>query len=278
MKTMKKLIFNTTILLCSVLILSSCKKDKEETPDQTIIGETSAAQSDFDDLQKEAEDIMEQKNSGTLRIAANPCFTFVWDSTVTQTITLTFDSTLCRGRTRNGQVIIHYTGKYRTPGTVVTITLNNYSVNGHYIQGKKVITNNGVNASGKYSYSVKVSDVAGTGFAKLIFPDGTYIDWKSDRTNTWDQGSSSLTLLDDEWVINGIFSGVSREGVNFSGSLSSLRYKIACWYSYIFYPESGSLSVTTPEGTRSLDFGDGTCDKNVKFTALNGKVFDIVLK
>jgi hypothetical protein len=278
MKIMKKIFFNTAILFCTVIILNSCKKDNDETPDQTIVGETSQTQSDFDDLQKEAEDVMEKKNSGTLRMAANPCYSLVWDSSAAHLITLTFDSTYCNGRTRSGKILIHYTGPYRTAGTVVTITLNNYSVNGHKIDGMKVITNNGLNSSGKFSYSVKVSDLAGTGLAKLTFPDGTFTTWKSDRTNIWDQGSGSYTVLDDEWVISGIFSGVSRGGVSFSGSLTDLRYKIACWFSYIFYPESGSLSVTTNEGTRSIDFGDGTCDKKAKYTALNGKTYNVDLR
>jgi hypothetical protein len=276
---MKKILFNSALLLCMVIIFNACKKAKDETPDQTIVGETSATQSDFDDLQKEMEDVMEKKNNGTLRLAANPCYTLVWDSSAAHLITLTYNGTYCNGRTRSGDIIIHYTDYFRNSGAVITITLNNFYVNGHKVEGKKVITNNGINGSGKYSFSVSVSDVAGTGFAKLTFTDGTYTNWKSSRTHTWDQGSSTpLTLLDDEWVISGTFSGVSREGVSFTGTLSTLRYKIACWYAFIFYPESGSLSVTTSEGTRSLDFGTGDCDKKAKYTALNGKTYDIDLR
>jgi hypothetical protein len=278
---MKKILFNSALLICMAIVFNACKKEEETTPDQTIVGETSATQSDFDDLQKEAEDIMEAKNSGTLRQATTRCFTFVWDSSAAQLITLTFDSTYCNGRVRNGQIIIHYTGKYRTTGTQVTITLNNYSVNGRKVTGKKVITNTGetVPGNGKYSYTVAVSDVAGSGFAQITFRDGTTTTWKSNRTNIWDLGSfTPFTLTDDEWLVSGTFSGVSRAGVSFTGSLSSLRYKILCWYSYIFYPESGSLSVTTTEGTRSIDFGSGACDKKAKYTALNGKSYDIDLR
>jgi hypothetical protein len=280
---MKKILFNSALLFCMAIIFNACQKDKDKTPDQTIVGETSTTQSNFDDIQKEMEDVMEKKNNGTLRVAANPCYTVLWDSSAAHLITLTYDGSYCNGRTRSGQILIHYTDYFRNTGAVITITLNNFYINGNRVQGKKVVTNNG-NGSGKYSFSVVVSDstavgTAGTGFAKITFTDGSYTNWKSSRTHTWDQGSSTpLTLLDDEWVISGTFSGLSREGVNFTGSLSSLRYKIACWYALIFYPESGSLSVTTTEGTRSLDFGTGDCDKKAKFTALNGKTYDIDLK
>ncbi|MBL4655072.1 MAG: hypothetical protein JKY33_04545 [Bacteroidia bacterium] len=185
-------------------------------------------------------------------VTVDPAFP---DTTFPKTITIDFGDSNCvgsDGRTRRGQILASLTGRYRELGTVVTVTFNNFYINDNQILGTKTVTNNGYNADSNLTYTV---DVIG---AKIISAEGDTISWESTRTNEWVEGDDTPDdIWDDVYHITGSGSGVNRKGVSFTMSITQeLRKEIGCKWLV-----SGIVEIT-PDGklTRTIDFGDGTCD------------------
>jgi hypothetical protein len=286
---MKKIILTTSIAIATASILFvSCSKKKDTsttatttTPDYSTATEVNTSQSDFDDIHKLAQDAM--SSNGQLRIGAtSPCGLAKLSNDSIVITYGTYGISNCIGtdlRARQGQLIITFTGRYTTPGTVITIKTNNYVVNGRKIQGMRTITNNGP-VSGDTTFTIVDSDTSGvTGsYAKITQTDGKVGTWRSTRTRAWTAGSATpADISDDIYIVNGTGNGISSGGVTYSLTATNIELKLSCWASYLFAPVSGILSLTSPDGTRSLDYGDGTCDNTAIFTYINGKTYTITL-
>jgi len=279
---MKKTIVTTALMFAAAsLIFLSCKKKDDSTPDYTITSEVNGIQEDMDDVHKVSQDAM--SSNGQLRTdgtAISSCTNVTFDGT-NKKITLDF-GTGCMGndgRIRQGKILISYTDKYTNAGAVITIKTYNYFVDGKKINGRRVVTNNGLNGLGHLVFTVVDSDTTtGNGYATITQTDGGVTTWKSTRTREWSAGESTpLNIYDDELIINGSGEGVSSKGVSYTLTGTDIKLKAACWASFIFAPVSGVLSLTTSDGTRSLDYGDGTCDKKAVYTHTNGKTYNITL-
>lgn len=190
------------------------------------------------------------------------------------TVTLTNDSIIVDfgagtlgsdGRLRTGKVYIQYTGKYRTAGTVITTTLENYSVDGVKVEGKKVVENLGV-VDGFITFSVVVTD------GKVTYLDGTTVtNWNSTRTRVWITDNNTVfNPYDDIYQIYGTASGINRKGEPYVMTVPQadpLLIDIACWLSTRM-PKDGIVYIT-PAGkeVRSVDYGaGGGCDRKVTVT------------
>jgi hypothetical protein len=278
-------------------LMLSCNREEKTKPELEVesINNESQAQAEFDDLQSVTEDAMERNDSvmngrienliscGAVNI--NPS---------NKTITIDFGSTgvLCAdGRTRKGLITIQYTGKYRDSATVITTTLTNYEVkpisqqNFVKVEGTKTVTNQGRTTNGKITFRVQISN------GKLTFSDNSTITFTSTRTRVWDKGDSTnfrnspsllSALQDDEYVINGTTNGTARSGQTFNTTLSNIRIKLGCWLGAPIgqrfrYPVSGTKSISTSGGTRTIDFGNGNCDASVTYTGINGNTLSLTL-
>jgi len=281
MKRIASVIFAMTFLMTSVYV-SSCKKKKEDAiPNDGMVSETNEAQSQWDDVLKISEDaINAQGESAAARTSADPTITKVTisEGSFIGKITVDFGTATVGndGRTRSGQIIIKYTGKYRTSGTVIQSTTQNYFVNGKEIRGVRTVTNNG-----SYSYSVVDAGLSGAEFAQIIYPNGGgTTTWKSNRTRTWTAGYGTIgTLSDDVYSISGTASGVSKENKAYTMTITNLIVKLECFFTYYIYmPAGGAIDIITAEGTRSVNYGNGvSCDRNVTFTAIDGKTYELSL-
>jgi hypothetical protein len=163
------------------------------------------------------------------------------------------------GRTRSGKVIVTYTGPYAEPGHLHTITTDNYFVNGNQILGTKTVMNEGLNDNGNIWFTVTID-------AQIIKEDGTTIDWDGNRTREWVGGYSTPERSDDVYLISGTHSGQSSDGRSFTAqTLEPIRKDRTCsWIT------DGVLEVTpNSRPTRTIDFGDGTCDDDATVT-VNG--------
>ena len=67
------------------------------------------------------------------------------------------DDCLSYGKERRGKVIITYTGKYRDSLSVITTTFDQYYVNNNWIQGERIVTNNGRNSNGNVTFTIDIS-------------------------------------------------------------------------------------------------------------------------
>lgn len=145
----------------------------------------------------------------------------------------------------------------------VTIDLLNYKVNNITYSGQIIITRND---------SVTLTTQVINGHCT----DGSWnIDYEGTKVIKQIGGySTKNTEADDIISIDGSSSGKNREGRAFTTSItSSLIKKSNCKYI-----TSGTLELT-PEGfkTRTVDFGNGTCDDDATYT-VNGSTVSFKLR
>jgi hypothetical protein len=283
MKTLKSLKLALIVSISIPLLITSCKKDKEKDPEPQPDYSTNStvdnwmAESMFEDVRKVVVEVVDdegksatQKSSFTFGNCATFTITPAWNDTLTwpKTLTIDFGTTNCMGndgRNRRGIITVTISDRYRNPGSVLTVQLQNYHVNDHKIEGTKTITNNGRNSSNNLSFTVNVTN------GKITFPNnGGVTTWSSIRTNEWIAGESTnlfthgvAGICDDVYLITGNANGINRLGKSYTMQITNpLRKEICCRWLV-----SGTINIT-PSGlpTRILDFGTGTCDNNASIT------------
>ncbi|PKQ70482.1 hypothetical protein [Raineya orbicola] len=267
---MKKVIFPIFALLFVVsLAFVGCRKKQEPLFDQSSV-DNAQADAQFNDLDNIVSDVMLENNNNlrttdegiserTLRFRNCGIVTI---NAVTKTIVIDFGTgTTCNdGRTRRGKIIINYTGGYMTPGSVITTTTQDYYVNDVKVEGVKVVTN--VTQPDQVpTHTVSVRN------GKLTFPDGTTFTWQTDRVRVWQQGYGDLNPYNEVIQITGTASGTNRRGVNFTAEITvPIVVKTECWLQGIRKPVSGVYVVTSENAQKTVDFGNGTCDRIVTVT------------
>jgi hypothetical protein len=276
MKTLK-LIGTALFLISFVFLTNSCRRDPIPEPleqvDYDTNKEESRIESEFNDAFNIVEDAMKRQDSN-MKLASDTSCSTITINTSTKTITIDFGDGSCEGKDgkyRKGKIIVNYTGKYRTTGTIITTTFDNYHVNNIKIEGTKTVEN-----MGDRKYKVAVRD------AKMTFTDGTFISWKADRERVWTFGfDTPLNITDDIYTINGTSEGKRRNGNDFTTTSTNLEIKLSCWFQTprSFYPVSGTKVVknVTINKEHTIDFGIGTCDKNVTIKLNNGTIINVTL-
>jgi hypothetical protein len=265
---MQNLRKNSMMLIAALLltIVVGCKKDDQDQ-DYSAGQENAIAENVYNDVANIIDDAYQSKSdakgtSGLIIIGA--CATITLDTIAfPRTLTVDFGTTPCLcqdGRYRSGKIIAHFTGPYRSAGTVITITFDDYSVNDYLVNGTKTITNMGLNTNGNPYFKI---DVTGT----IQKPNnGGTISWNSTRTREWIEGQSTLTMADDVYLINGSGSGVTAAGTTYTISITDpLRKEIGCKH---FVSGIFELDITG-KALRTVDYGNGTCDNTATVTILS---------
>lgn len=242
------------LLIIAGFAVSSCKKKTEDL--QQTAKDNSIAESAFNDIYNQVES--SYYSSTQNKNLTSTCAIVTIDKPDTtnfpKLITIDF-GTGCTdnwGVVRSGKIIANITGKYRESGTVITVTLENFTRNGNAITGKKTITNNGPNSAGHVIFTINVND------ASITTDKGT-ISWSSGRQREWISGFDTKwpNVSDDEFLITGSVAGVNSLDREFSIEITTaLDIKRNCkWIT------AGVIEITTEFGqTRTLDYGDGLCD------------------
>lgn len=200
------------------------------------------------------------------------CATATLDTTVyPRTLTIDFGTTNCLcsnwdGKNRRGKIIATWTGRYRDAGTVITHRSENYFVDDNKLVWNHTATNNGVGSNGNVTFTIKAENCS------YETSEGTFT-WNSTRTREWTKGYSTLTPMDDEYLITGSATGKNRQGDDYTINVDeALRKIIGCrWF------VSGKLTMTSDGKERKLDYGDGTCDNKATLT-YNNKDYQINLR
>jgi len=270
----RKLFTGFSAVLFVLVLLSSCKKEKEELVDSIVTAQdNSLAMLFWDDIYK----TVNEESSGIEGIRSAPltaCIDTIMVDTIAdpRTITIDFGNDDCSGidgRVRKGKLIVTYTGRYLEVGTVITTTPENYTIDGYAVNGTKTVTNIGNNDNGEPTFTVSVAN------ANIVAPSNAWTaSWESTRTRVWKEGyDTPLFLLDDVYEISGTQTGVNRNGAGYTANIiTPLRIKVGCpWI------VSGVYQLI-PEGlsTRTVDFGNGECDAYVSVT-VNGNTYNFTL-
>ena len=281
---MKRNIFN---IICTGMIISmliiSCKDDEEiDTDTQSSIDNSYA-----EDAVNQAFSTVNHHGINEEGIksgsATQPAITITPappDTTFPKTMTIDFGTdgiVGLDGLNRKGKIIAEFSGHWRNaePNTSATITFENFSVNNIQRSGTYTVTVNSPNAYGGPSHSIEVEN------GKLVFSNGDEISWNSTKTIDWIEGFPTVSTIDtaftnDVFKITGSSSGVNRRGLAYNMQITdSLKQDMSCTNK--IKVTEGSYQIT-PEGkkTRTVNFGDGTCDNMIK-VSVEGLSFDVSL-
>ena len=275
-----KLRFSSALAVAaSALILSGCEKDEERltASDTRDISEEAVVDSyyqDIDDLGAVAIDAPTDnefsggRTSGTITVQDER---FNCDGVVVTiepgtnstaqdpygVLTVDFGTQGCtdlRGNVRKGKLIFTYDGWRFQPGSVVTITTENYSINGIKLEGTRTSTNITANEADPPKFHVVLTG------GKATFSDGTVAERESDITWSWVRAASPVS---DQLIIhnNSTAGSITRAGHSYSVSLhEQLVYKRFCGLAV-----SGIKNyLIDGEKEIDIDYGDGECDLTVK--------------
>ena len=282
MKTIKSLFVlkaASTLAIALVLILASCNKTNEvsslSSVDSQSLSTEAATDAKVDEVNDIATSALNTNDAPGGRVEDRDdrldCATVTKDPSNTKEagkITLTFKSD-CKdedGDTRSGKIIITWSGgRWFIPGSVHTITLEEYSVNGVSISGTRTVTNVS-NATSPLTWNI-------VGSHKSTWSDGTTASREVKRTRQWVR--SSVSPKEDKWIISqtdpsvAAASGTNRNGKNYSVKITTpLQYFASCGRR-VHIPVIGVKVVTTDSKEYTVDYGDGTCDNRVTVT-ING--------
>lgn len=134
-------------------------------------------------------------------------------TTFPKTITVNYgDGVLCKDDiTRKGIVTIKSTGWYGTTGSTHTSTFTNYYHEDFKVEGTHFVENLGENEDGNLEYAVTITN------GKITTATGGIINYTENATRTWVAGDDTpLNIWDDEYMLDGVQSGVSSKGVNYT--------------------------------------------------------------
>ena len=275
------IMFSAVLFSCQKELSSATKESVTETQATEYSEESTAAEASFDDVENVAQTAADEEGNASefgingrdfhplfteLRGAIGDCATITVspnDSTYPKTITINFgDSCVGRdGKLRSGAVIIDLTAPLRRPGSVMTVTLRNFSVNHIKLEGTKTISNLSIPPAHKWN--VQISG------GKVTFPTGRGYSFESSKTKTQVEGADTRIIRDDVYEIEGSSKTMFNNGTTITLNTETvLVKKTACpWIS------NGKLNIKINDRELLLDYGfpnNGECDNKALLTWNNG--------
>lgn len=241
------------ILFTSALMISSCRKNDDETTDLETQSATDSYLMDanINDAIKEVDWAANQNNLGK----SGPTITIDSASSPRVMIINYGAGTLCAdGKLRAGKIRVTYTGKYRETGTVITIAPDSFYQNGNKLEGTKTITNMGRNTRNNLHYTIEINN------AKLTTVDGKARTWTSTRNREWIGGENTKVFDDDVYQITGTANGINANNLAYTVNiLQPLQIDFSCQYRIT----AGVVEIKPQNKlTRTINYGSGICDNN----------------
>ncbi len=179
-----------------------------------------------------------------------------------RTITIDFGQgcVSSNGVVRKGIVTVVLTDSLRKPGSVATVSFNNYFVNGYKVEGNIVWTNTTQLGTATRAWRREVTN------GKITSP--TAKTWTHTSNVTFTQIAGVLTpmnLTDDVHTVTGTHSVTNSSNISRTMSTqTALQKKANC-----ANLDQGILNITGPNHTAKIDFGNGTCD-NLATVSIDG--------
>ena len=259
---MKSLKFITTLFVAAVLIFSACEKPTE--PDE----ETAKDMANGAYIVSDAFAISSNHSNKKGTLDYPSCVSAEWNATH-DSLFITFDDDCeVNGVKRSGQLICTYSGEWGV-GITLSITFNDYFVNGEAISGSIAGTYNSED-KGTRNFTVTATDM------KVTLTDGKTFSWSSSKTFNMVKGMLTfLNPTDDVYEMTGTSNGINKKGETYASASSDLRKEYGCKL-----PVSGTVTITK-EGDTPIEInfdhdGNADCDTWVKLTQ-NGISIDVQL-
>lgn len=271
---MKKSLFLICFFLLGLFSFQSCQKDSNSaSKTEQTTAEDVLAQNDLSEIADAEldENLPDDLTSGSAD-DRGACVSITYaqpKGTWPNVITLDYGigCTQPGGITFKGKIIVNQSAKITTTGATRQITYDNFFVEGVKIDGSRTLTNAGFNAAGQ-PYFTK------TGSETYTFPSGETATRTINHVRTMTEGYNTTPRADNVWQVTGTDSGVNRNGDAYTVSITTaLTRKFTCpWL------VSGVIELTVNGKTRSLDFGDGTCEREATLTLADGTVKEIKIR
>lgn len=254
------------------LFLASCQKEKPETPafeeDLVTNEDVVTATNLFQDTEDEVDLQIETRGGGLNcpAVTVSPD-----DGTFPRTVSIDYGPDGCEGpngRLRQGMIMVIQTNPMTAPGAARTITFDNFFVDGVQVQGVKTITNASTGTDGNIVFTRTVEG------GSLTYPNGETASWEASHTLTQVDGGGTPAMLDDVFEITGGSSGANRHGAAFTVEITEplVKRKICPWI------VSGVKTIAINDRTRTLDYGDGECDRLATVTYPNGFTREVLIR
>lgn len=278
---MKGRITITLLALAAFSTVISCRKDKDDgdyevsvSQDMAFAENTLIETGKIVDQAGSYAELVNYRNGNSNTIMQPGCATVTTEniSATEKKVKLDFGVTdvTCRdGKRRRGIIYLSYEGSYLDLNKENTVTFENFFVNDYKINGTMKVTYTGKNAQNQSVYSVN-DDIT------INDPNGKTMTWQNQRTRTFISGESTTYssdglagVTDDVYELSGSGNGVSFNGTSFTVTITEpLVLKGDCRFI------SQGKAEVTPSGmsTRTIDFGDGTCDTEVGIV-INGVTY-----
>jgi hypothetical protein len=248
-------------LTAALFTINGCKKDKDDSEDFTTtaedIGQAESVSSDVDNMTSQVTRMSSFAPENSQQpsfdhFGFNSCAVVTHDS-INHIITYDFGigCTGQDGKIRSGIITVNYTGSgYFDPGSSWVVTFNNFYVNSRHVEGVRTVTNNGLNGSGNMTWTIDAQNM------RITRPDGSWRSWNSIRTREMVAGYGDSTWTNDIYVINGTSTGLNSQGESVSCTHTNITRDLSC-----HFITSGTMQITpSSRPTRTIDFGNGTCD------------------
>jgi len=267
------------------LAMTACKKDENT---QVTASDTSSSEydalaenifTDVTNISNEAYDLgtTSFKSGDDDSDIIGQCATITLDTTVfPRELTIDFgeENCLCRdGKYRRGKIINTFTGRYKKPGTIITLGFEDFYVNDNHVEGSRVVTNMGFNDDENMYWTIEVESLI-TLADNETSETGVSFGWNSSRVREWVEGIDTYRRWDDVFLTTGMAEGVRPSGMGWTREIIiPLRKQMTCRFIV-----SGSIEIQ-PEDMplRLLDFGDGECD-NIATITVDGETHTIHLR
>jgi hypothetical protein len=263
---MKQYWFFAFLLLMLSVAIPACKKDDTTNPvnaDQ-MIAEDIAAHNDLGEQSElEIEEFIPNNLTDSGAGDRNGCATVTYaqpKGTWPNTITIDYGTGCTKASvTMKGKIIVQQSNPMTQSNATRVITYDQFFVEGVQVEGTKTVTYTGLNSAGQPAFTR-------IGTETLTFPDGSKATRTISHVRTLTQGYGTPARADDVWTFQVNDSGKNRQGNDYTVvSTKPLSRRDVCpWMS------SGVLEFTNNGKTRSLDFGDGSCNREATLTLADG--------
>jgi len=197
-----------------------------------------------------------------------PCAEITWEEE-TQTLTIDFGEGCVgpRGRIRSGKIVITYNSELGDQLAELTITFEDYFVNKKGIDGTIELRDVYLNDDGFLVYTNRITDLT------IYFPKGDSIVYNGVRTR------EHLDADRQRIKLTGWLSGVSSKGRSFEEEITKpVIIDWSCRDAGFLARVEGTIEITRISGygerTRTIDYGDGTCDNTITIT-IDNKTYEV---
>lgn len=264
-----------------VLLAVSCSKDSAVSDENTALTSNDVAvnakiDATINDIADVVEDQFSMQNLGGRTTATPPasilpaCAVVTVSMTATSwTRTIDFGTVGCampNGSILKGKIIVSGSLVMTSPQFVLSYTFENFYHNNVLVQGSKTVTR--TFQSTVYHTPFHPVNVMAINMT-ITFPDGAVYTRVGNRTRECIEGYDTPQAWNDNvYVVTGNWTTTFPNASVHSNAISAtnpIRIRMNCMYGIV----RGTVTITKPNHTAVLDYGEGTCD-NIATLSIDG--------